>query len=149
MRKLVVILVLVGVMSALSWSAGHVYSQDKGAGVAGGSKVARGKNDTARPTARSRTAAPVPIESAGETSGVSNRRIREIETLEQQCLDEINLVRRRSGLPRLAFYEDLLPVAREYSRRMAEEHFFSHNDPDGKTVRERVDEADIRWRMVG
>ena len=149
MRKFVVILLLVGTMSALSSSVGHVYSQDKGAGVAGGSKVARGKNDTARPTARPRTAAPVPADSPGETSGVSSRRIREIESLEQQCLDEINRVRRHSGLPRLAFYEDLLPVARDYSRRMAEEHFFSHSDPDGKTVRERVDEADIRWRMVG
>jgi uncharacterized protein YkwD len=58
-------------------------------------------------------------------------------------------VRWRSGLPRLNFYEELLPVAREYSRRMAEQHFFSHNDPDGRTVRERVEEADIRWRMVG
>jgi uncharacterized protein YkwD len=149
MRKLAVILVLVGAMSALSWSVGHVYSQDKGAGVAGGARVARGKNDTARPSAKPRPAAPVPTDSSEETSGVSSRRIREIESLEQQCLDEINRVRRHSGLPRLAFYEDLLPVARDYSRRMAEEHFFSHNDPDGKTVRERVDEADIRWRMVG
>lgn len=148
MRKLVVILVFVGAMSALSWSVGHVYSQDKGAGVAGGSRVARGKNDSAHPI-KPRVAPPVPIESSDESTGVSSRRIREIETLEQQCLDEINRVRRHSGLPRLAFYEDLLPVARDYSRRMAEEHFFSHNDPDGKTVRERVDDAEIRWRMVG
>jgi uncharacterized protein YkwD len=83
------------------------------------------------------------------TAGISSHRILEIESLEQQCLDEINRVRRRSGLPRLNFYEELLPVAREYSRRMAEQHFFSHNDPDGRTVRERVEEADIRWRMVG
>src|SRR6185369_7006229 len=77
------------------------------------------------------------------------RRIREIESLEQQCLDEINRVRRRSGLHQLGFYEDLLPVARGYSRRMAEQHFFSHSDPEGRTVRERVDEADIKWRIVG
>ena len=32
---------------------------------------------------------------------------------------------------------------------MAEQHFFSHNDPEGRTVRERVDEADIKWRIVG
>ena len=80
---------------------------------------------------------------------MSSRRLREIESLEQQCLDEVNLVRRRSRLARLEFYEELLSVAREYSRRMSEEHFFSHADPAGLTVRERVDRADIRWRMVG
>jgi uncharacterized protein YkwD len=32
---------------------------------------------------------------------------------------------------------------------MAEENFFSHSDPDGLTVRERVDGADIKWQMVG
>jgi uncharacterized protein YkwD len=58
-------------------------------------------------------------------------------------------VRRARHLLPLELYEGLLPVARDYSRRMAEEHFFSHNDPDGRTVRERVGEADIKWRMVG
>jgi uncharacterized protein YkwD len=151
MRKLVAIYVLVVAMFALSWSVGRAYSQDKGAGgsgVAGGARVARGKNDSARSAAKPRSTPPTTSDSSDEAR-TSNRRIREIETLEQQCLDEINRVRRRSGLPSLAFNEDLLPVAREYSRRMAEEHFFSHNDPDGKTVRERVDEADIRWRMIG
>src|SRR5262249_39717477 len=99
MRKLVAILVLVGAMSALSWSVGRVYSQETGAGVAGGSRVARGKNDTARPAAKSRPAQPSATDSTDEDRGVSNRRIREIKTLEQQCLDEINRVRRNSGLP--------------------------------------------------
>src|SRR5207247_4031685 len=84
-----------------------------------------------------------------EIADLAIPRIREIESLEQQCLDEVNRVRRARRLARLDFYDDLLPVARQYSRRMAEEHFFSHNDPDGRSVRERVDEADIRWRMVG
>ena len=75
---------------------------------------------------------------------ISSRRIREIESLEQQCLDEVNRVRRARHLLPLELYEGLLPVARDYSRRMAEEHFFSHNDPDGRTVRERVGEADIK-----
>lgn len=58
-------------------------------------------------------------------------------------------MRRNRRLPRLNFSEELLPVARGYSRRMAEQHFFSHSDPEGRTVRERVDEADIKWRIVG
>ena len=32
---------------------------------------------------------------------------------------------------------------------MAEENFFSHNDPEGRSVRERVNEARIKWHMVG
>lgn len=133
-----------------TWTIERVYSQEKGSGVAGGGRVARGKNDSAH-AAKPRYSQPDPAVSEEDeaTARIPGRRIREIESLEQQCLDEINRVRRRSGLPQLAFYEELLPVAREYSRRMAEQNFFSHNDPEGRTVRERVDEADIRWRMVG
>jgi uncharacterized protein YkwD len=145
-RKSSSILFVTALVLALApWITEPVYSQT-GSGVAGGSRVARGgthnssaKNSTHNPSA-----------SGDEVIvGLSSRRVREIESLEQQCLDEINRVRRRSRLPRLNFYEDLLPVARDYSRRMAEQHFFSHSDPDGRTVRERVDDAEIRWRIVG
>ncbi len=143
-------LVLAVVLALASWTTERAYSQQKGSGVAGGGRVARGKNDSAH-AAKPRYSQPDPAASGEDESSarVLSRRIREIESLEQQCLDEVNRVRRRSGLPRLNFYEELLPVARDYSRRMAEQNFFSHSDPDGRTVRERVEEADIRWRMVG
>lgn len=131
------------------WTSARVNPQGKGAGVAGGSRVARGKNDSAG-TAKPRYSEPDPATPENESRArVPSHRIREIESLEQQCLDEVNRLRRRSGLSRLTFYEDLLPLARDYSRRMAEQNFFSHNDPDGLTVRERVEGADIKWRMVG
>ncbi len=76
-------------------------------------------------------------------------RLGEVEALEMQCFNEVNRVRVGHGLTALAFNEALLRVARDYSRRMAEENFFSHNDPDGHTVRERVSEANIRWRLLG
>jgi len=76
-------------------------------------------------------------------------RLSEVESLEMQCFNEVNRVRVGHGLTPLAFNESLLRVARDYSRRMAEENFFSHNDPDGHTVRERVSEANIRWRILG
>ena len=131
------------------WTNAGSGAQEKGARV-GGSRVARGKNDTAG-DAKPRYSRPSPATTDEEEARtpVASRRFREIESLEQQCLDEVNRLRRRSGLPRLVFYEELLPVAREYSRRMAEQNFFAHNDPEGRSVRERVDEADIRWRMVG
>ncbi len=120
-------------------------SSQKGTGVAGGTRVARGSS------ASSPKASPSEPDSSIDeaVAALPKHRLREIEALEQQCLDEINQVRRRSGLTRLMFSEDLLSVARAYSRRMAEQHFFSHDDPEGRTVRERVDQADIRWRMIG
>jgi uncharacterized protein YkwD len=141
-----ILLVTAVVLALAAWTTERAYSQQKGSGVAGGGRVARGS------THPSTTKSPPRDHSASSneaTAGLSSHRILEIESLEQQCLDEINRVRRHSGLPRLNFYDDLLPVARDYSRRMAEQHFFSHSDPDGRTVRERVEEADIRWRMVG
>jgi uncharacterized protein YkwD len=124
---------------------GSPNSSQKGSGVAGGSRVARG-NSPSSP----RVTPGEPESNIDEAvATLPKHRLREIEALEQQCLDEINQVRRKSGLTRLMFYEGLLPVARAYSRRMAEQHFFSHDDPEGRTVRERVDQADIRWRMIG
>jgi uncharacterized protein YkwD len=122
----------------------QAFSKQKGSGVAGGGRISRGKNDTA---ARRATEASSGEES--ETPRASPSASRDIESLEQQCLDEINDIRRLRHLRPLSMLEDLLPVAREYSRRMAEERFFSHTDPEGRSVRERVDEAEIRWRMLG
>lgn len=76
-------------------------------------------------------------------------RLQEIASLEVQCLNEINRLRQAHKLAPLRFSEVLLRVARGYSRRMAEENFFSHNDPEGRSVRERVNEARIKWHMVG
>ena len=146
-RKLSQILFITAAVVVLApWTTERAYSQQKGSGVAGGGRVVRGNRHGSTP----KNSPPDPSTSSAEPgAALSSRRIREIESLEQQCLDEVNRVRRARRLSRLDFYDDLLPVARQYSRRMAEEHFFSHNDPDGRTVRERVDDADIRWRMVG
>jgi uncharacterized protein YkwD len=43
----------------------------------------------------------------------------------------------------------LLAVARAYSRQMAEGGFFSHTDPQGRDVRQRLEKARITWLMVG
>jgi uncharacterized protein YkwD len=75
--------------------------------------------------------------------------ISEIEELEGQCLDAVNRQRESRGLAHLKLNRALAPIAREYSRRMAEERFFDHIDPDGRTVRERVREAGVTWRVLG
>jgi uncharacterized protein YkwD len=80
---------------------------------------------------------------------VPPRMLREIATLEQQCLDEVNRQRAAHDLAPLELSVDLLEVARFYSRRMAEEKFFAHIDPQGRNVRNRVDAAGIKWRVLG
>jgi uncharacterized protein YkwD len=147
LRKLGQNVLVVAALTLVPWTTGAAYSQQRGAGVAGGSRVARGSAPAPNPgDSRGKPRSSIDDEAR---DGVSGSRSRDIESLEQQCLDEVNRVRRRSGLAPLEFNEGLLAVARNYSRRMAEEHFFSHTDPEGFTVRERVDGADIKWRMVG
>lgn len=123
-------------------TAERVFSQQKGAAVA--SEISPG---SAKNSGRKSRAAPTSNDES--TPSTSSRLTGEIESLEEQCLDEVNRVRRARRLAPLAFCADLLPVARQYSRRMAEQHFFSHTDPEGHTVRERVSDKNIRWRIVG
>jgi uncharacterized protein YkwD len=142
-RTLNSVLVFAAALVALApWAAERVFSQQKGAAVAIEIPPVSAKNSE-----RKSRAAPTSNDEA--TPSRSSRLIREIESLEQQCLDEVNRVRRAQRLAPLDFYAGLLPVARQYSRRMAEQHFFSHTDPEGHTVRERVSDKDIRWRIVG
>jgi len=79
---------------------------------------------------------------AGHTIG-------EIEELERDCLGEVNHVRVARGVAPMEADPDLLLVARAYSRQMAEEGFFSHVDPEGRDVRQRLHRARITWQMVG
>ena len=149
-RKSAQLKILAAVLLVIApFDAQRAWSQ-QGAGVAGDSRVSRGGASSSR-TKTSRSASLGSADSPDDVSapGLSSRRIREIESLEQQCFDEVNRVRLGRRLPPFNFYDDLLSVARAYSRRMAEQHFFSHKDPEGRTVRERVDEAEIKWRIVG
>ena len=67
-----------------------------------------------------------------------------IEFFERYCFYEVNKERKLNGLDELRFLDLLVPVARRYSRRMAEEGFFSHADPNGLTLKFRLVEAKIK-----
>ncbi|HEX5733704.1 MAG TPA: CAP domain-containing protein [Blastocatellia bacterium] len=134
---------------------GSAYSQQTGGVFVGRGRVARppARDDRARRDER----APRDDRDSRERvytdddlkPMIPDRRLRQIESLEQQCLDEVNRHRERHGLGRLELSDELLEIARDYSRRMAEERFFSHTDPEGRTVRQRVSDAGIRWRVLG
>jgi uncharacterized protein YkwD len=134
--------------------AGRAYSQQSGGVFVGRGQVARRgvQNDRAaepRPANRDSHPDEPGAEDDGLKPMVSGRGLREIKSLEEQCLGEVNRVRKAHNLMPLELSEELLEVARDYSRRMAEEGFFAHNDPDGQTVRERISKAHIRWHVVG
>jgi uncharacterized protein YkwD len=49
----------------------------------------------------------------------------------------------------LKWNDKLAAVAREHSRKMIEQEFFNHIDPDGKTPLARINAAGIPWRAYG
>ncbi len=61
----------------------------------------------------------------------------------------INQVRQNENLQPLKHNEKLAQVARNYSRQMAENNFFSHTGDDGSTLQDRVRAAGIIYWVVG
>lgn len=73
----------------------------------------------------------------------------EFADAESRIMDGVNVERQENGLAPLAGNDVLHDVARTYSRRMAEESFFSHDSPSGDSVKERVEARGLRYRAVG
>ncbi len=61
----------------------------------------------------------------------------------------INQVRQENKLKPLQNNEKLAQVARNYSRQMAEQNFFSHTGADGSTLEKRVRAGGIYYWVVG
>jgi uncharacterized protein YkwD len=61
----------------------------------------------------------------------------------------INKIREQNGLNTLKNNEKLAQVARNYSRQMARDNFFSHTGSDNSTLPERVRSGGIYYRVVG
>lgn len=69
--------------------------------------------------------------------------------MEKQVWEQINTIRQQQGLSTLTYNEELAQVARDYSRRMTEQGFFSHTGPDGDTMVSRVESAGIFYLTLG
>lgn len=69
--------------------------------------------------------------------------------MENQVRDRINAIRQRQGLSQLRHNEKLAQVARNYSRKMAAQNFFSHTSPQGDTMVQRVRSAGIFYLVLG
>jgi hypothetical protein len=51
--------------------------------------------------------------------------------------------------PQLVFNVRLSAIAQGHAQAMADQHFFDHRDPAGRTVGNRASEGGYRWRVVG
>ena len=69
--------------------------------------------------------------------------------MEKAVLQGINEVRQDEELQPLEHNEKLAQVARNYSRQMAENDFFSHTGDDGSTLQNRVRAGGIIYWVVG
>lgn len=69
---------------------------------------------------------------------------------EFQIFQLVNAERYKIRLNNLEWDDKLAEIARDYSQKMAREHFFEHADSNGKTVVDRVKERRVKnWSKIG
>ena len=68
--------------------------------------------------------------------------------LEEKAFDLVNDEREAAGLSRLDMDIALRTVARQHSRDMVDRNFFDHENPDGESPFDRLDNAGIGFRMA-
>lgn len=74
---------------------------------------------------------------------------RNVATMEQQVLQQVNHQRQQHGLPSLRSNPSLSRVARTYSQQMAAYNIYGHIGPSGETHRQRVEAAGLRASLIG
>ncbi|CAM2747405.1 CAP-associated domain-containing protein [Salinicoccus roseus] len=61
----------------------------------------------------------------------------------------VNATRYEYGVKPLEAYEEAGMAAQGHSEDMAENNYFNHDSPDGETLKDRVEEAGVQYRMAG
>lgn len=83
-------------------------------------------------------------------SGAAKSSLEHPKELEQRVFQFTNEARRKNGLPPLEPDQTLMTLARGKSDDMIKRHYFSHPDPEGRTIKERYAEVKpTRGGMVG
>lgn len=73
----------------------------------------------------------------------------QVRPLEDDLFELVNIARADEGVHALVHDEDIREVAYEYSEDMYRRDFFSHVDPEGDDVVDRLDAAGIDFTMAG
>ena len=74
-------------------------------------------------------------------SGAAKSSLEHPKELEQRVFQFTNEARRKNGLPPLEPDQTLMTLARGKSDDMIKRHYFSHPDPEGKTIKEHYAEV--------
>lgn len=85
-----------------------------------------------------------------DCASLARERSREsLSTLEEELLTQINEWRRSQGKGMLQLDCVLTIIAQNYSEDMKERHYFSHVDPEGEMLQDRLVAAGIRTPKSG
>ena len=120
--------------------------------AANGRKPARPKAGSTRaPAAPPETTPRQPTAPGAAPPGAAVVRVfpARFPEMEAKVLSGINAIRRKHGLGELVADELLTRVARDFSRRMAEEEFFAHTSPTGLNIADMVDASAVPFSMLG
>lgn len=69
--------------------------------------------------------------------------------IEQQILDLTNVYRLRHNVNKVKYDETVASVAKNHSKEMHRENYFSHTSRDGRGLKERLDENDVYYFAAG
>jgi uncharacterized protein YkwD len=71
------------------------------------------------------------------------------EGMEQQIFDITNVIRTSFNKKTLIWEEDISQVAFSHSKDMSDDNYFSHYSPDGKGLKERLEQKEIYYFAAG
>lgn len=81
------------------------------------------------------------------TSGTASSS--DVTAAEQKAVELLNADRRANGLSDLTVSAALTAVAQSHAQDMVDRNFFSHTNPDGKTLADRLKQAGISYSAAG
>lgn len=86
---------------------------------------------------------------SGSTGTTNTSNSTSVSAAEQKAIELLNADRRANGLADLKTSSALTAVARSHAQDMVARSFFSHTNPDGKTLTDRLKQAGISYSAAG
>jgi uncharacterized protein YkwD len=88
-------------------------------------------------------------EPEGEWFATQTAALHDLRRAQAEMLARVNAERKTVGAPALTANSRLDLAAQRHAEDMLARHYFAHESPEGKTVRERARAAGYDWRAIG
>jgi len=85
----------------------------------------------------------------GDYFARSTSDLHDLEQVRGEMLAQVNKVRKKAGIAPLRANDRLDQAAQRHAEDMLARRYFAHENPEGKTVRERARAAGYDWRNIG